>query len=314
MTTLYLIRHAEAEGNVFRRLQGQYDSMITPNGRKQIAALQARFAEIPVDAVYASDLRRTCITAGAVCAPKGLPLHTDPRLREISVGCWENQPFGLLERTDHEKMYAFSHAPQLWQVEGSEPYADYTRRFLQALDELARRHDGQTVAIFSHGMVLRGALQTLFFPEQEEAIGHGENTAVARLFWENGQYRLDYFNDASHLPLEISTLGRQLWWRGDGRRDYNMWYRDPTPTDRAFFDALGIALPRDVMQETSQEAFDKSAHGERVRISMLGNTPSGAVVLRRGRAYSRESHLAALGAQYGRKQPVRTAKPLGKDT
>ena len=40
MTELYLIRHAEAEGNVFRRLHGQYNSRITPNGLKQIAALR----------------------------------------------------------------------------------------------------------------------------------------------------------------------------------------------------------------------------------------------------------------------------------
>ena len=51
MTTIYLIRHAEAEGNVFRRIHGQYDSCVTPNGRRQIAALAQRFAGIPVDAV-----------------------------------------------------------------------------------------------------------------------------------------------------------------------------------------------------------------------------------------------------------------------
>ena len=39
MTTIYLIRHAEAEGNLYRRLHGQYDSMVTPNGHKQIDAL-----------------------------------------------------------------------------------------------------------------------------------------------------------------------------------------------------------------------------------------------------------------------------------
>ena len=43
MTTIYLIRHAEAEGNVFRRIHGQYDSCVTPNGRRQIAALAQRF-------------------------------------------------------------------------------------------------------------------------------------------------------------------------------------------------------------------------------------------------------------------------------
>ena len=35
MTTLYLIRHAEAEGNVYRRCHGQYNSLLTPRGLKQ---------------------------------------------------------------------------------------------------------------------------------------------------------------------------------------------------------------------------------------------------------------------------------------
>ena len=32
MTTIYLIRHAEAEGNLYRRIHGWYDSLITENG------------------------------------------------------------------------------------------------------------------------------------------------------------------------------------------------------------------------------------------------------------------------------------------
>lgn len=39
VTKLYLVRHAEAEGNLYRRIQGQYDSLITDNGYRQIAAL-----------------------------------------------------------------------------------------------------------------------------------------------------------------------------------------------------------------------------------------------------------------------------------
>ena len=66
MTKLYLIRHAEAEGNLYRIAQGQYNSAITEHGYRQIQALARRFAEIPVDAVYASDLYRTCATASAI--------------------------------------------------------------------------------------------------------------------------------------------------------------------------------------------------------------------------------------------------------
>ena len=84
MTTIYLIRHAEAEGNVFRRIHGQYDSCVTPNGRRQIAALAQRFAGIPVDAVYASDLKRTCLTATAIYRQKARSASARGRTRRLA--------------------------------------------------------------------------------------------------------------------------------------------------------------------------------------------------------------------------------------
>ena len=76
MTTIYLIRHAEAEGNRYRRAHGWYNSTITDRGYHQIAALAKRFADTKFDAVYSSDRFRTMITALAIykttacrCAP-----------------------------------------------------------------------------------------------------------------------------------------------------------------------------------------------------------------------------------------------------
>ena len=51
MTRLYLIRHAEAEGNLYRLAHGHYDSLITERGYRQIAALRKRFADVPIEAV-----------------------------------------------------------------------------------------------------------------------------------------------------------------------------------------------------------------------------------------------------------------------
>ncbi len=90
VTKLYLVRHAEAEGNLYRRIHGQYDSLVTDNGYRQIAALAHRFENIPVDAVYSSDLFRTRTTARAIYEPKGLPLTTRKALREVSMGVWCN--------------------------------------------------------------------------------------------------------------------------------------------------------------------------------------------------------------------------------
>ena len=86
MTRIYLVRHAEAEGNLYRIAQGQYNSILTDRGWRQVEALRRRFADIRIDAVYASDLYRTQITARAIWLPKALPLHLEPSFREILPG------------------------------------------------------------------------------------------------------------------------------------------------------------------------------------------------------------------------------------
>ena len=72
MTTIYLIRHAEAEGNLYRIAQGQDDSALTDRGWRQVKALERRFAGVQIDAVYTSDLYRTRATASALYLPRGL--------------------------------------------------------------------------------------------------------------------------------------------------------------------------------------------------------------------------------------------------
>ncbi|MDE6899973.1 MAG: histidine phosphatase family protein, partial [Oscillospiraceae bacterium] len=70
-TKIFLVRHAEAEGNLFRIAHGQYDSIITPQGYRQLAWLRERFKDETLDAVYGSDLTRTRATASALYAPRG---------------------------------------------------------------------------------------------------------------------------------------------------------------------------------------------------------------------------------------------------
>ena len=100
MTRIYLVRHAEAEGNLYRIAHGHYNGLITARGYKQIEVLRRRFEHIPIDAVYSSDLFRTRTTAKAVYLPKGLALHTDPNLREVNLGVWEGQTWQQLRMED----------------------------------------------------------------------------------------------------------------------------------------------------------------------------------------------------------------------
>lgn len=182
MTKIYLIRHAEAEGNLYRIAHGQEEGLITDyRGPRQMQALARRFRDIPVDAVYASDLIRTQTTAQAVYIPKGLPLHLEPAFREVHMGVWEGLTWRQIETRWPLQMMEFNHQLDRWQVEGCETAQTVLNRYLPALRRVAREHDGQTVAVFSHGAAMRivlGTLQGLPLAEIGQTP-HGDNTAVS---------------------------------------------------------------------------------------------------------------------------------------
>ena len=213
MTTIYLIRHAEAEGNLYRRAHGWYNSTITDRGYRQIAALTKRFTDTKFDAVYSSDRFRTMITALSIYKTHGLPLRTVRALREIDVGYWEDTPWAELERIDPEQLANFSNDSQNWHVPGCESFAEVRERMRKALTEIAEAHPNGTVAVFSHGMAMRiivGTLQGMTLHEIDRT-GHAENTAVAKLEYENGTFNVIFRDDASHLGDNIATVRKQPW-------------------------------------------------------------------------------------------------------
>ncbi len=211
MTRVYLIRHAEAEGNLYRVAQGQYNSILTQRGQQQVQALEARFQDVPVDAVYASDLYRASATACAVSRPKGLPLHRRQDLREICIGEWEEKTWGEIERTEPEQLVNFTHHLERWQVAGAEsPYA-VRERMLHALREIVAENPDRTVAIVSHGCALRILLGTLqgFSMEEIGKTPHGDNTGVSLVEAEGDQFRVVFRDDNTHLAGGLSIFGKK---------------------------------------------------------------------------------------------------------
>lgn len=226
MTDIYIIRHAEAEGNIFRRFHGQYDSLLTPRGHKQVKCLEKRFENIHIDACFSSDLTRTSLTSRSIYVPKGLKLHRDPRFREVHGGIWEDIPFAYLDRFDAKNMWEFNHAPKVWRVEGSEVYDGFTQRFIEAMTEAAERFDSGTIAIFGHGAVIRCTLLRLFFGNDLSKIPYSDNTGVCKLRYHKGNFSYEFLNDSSHIPEELSTFHIQRWWREtDNREEAAVYFR-----------------------------------------------------------------------------------------
>ena len=210
MTTVYIIRHALAEGNLYRRCHGWYNSLITAQGYKQIDALEERFRDIQIDAVYSSDLYRTMTTAQAICRPKKLPLRLEPALREIGMGIWEDLPWGEALRSDPACMDAFLRCDPSWSLEGSDTFPAAQERFCNAIEQIAQSHPNQTIACCAHGAIIRTAFaRWMGLPlERICEIPLGNNTCVSCLEIAEGQVNIRFYADESHLSSVPSVLHR----------------------------------------------------------------------------------------------------------
>lgn len=278
MTKLYLIRHAEAEGNLYRIAHGQYNGLITSyRGYQQIDALRERFRDVEIDAVYASDLYRTQITARAIWLPKALPLQLEPAFREICMGEWEDHPWQELNVKYPEEMYHFNRRADLWRIPGAETAQQVVDRFIPALERVARKHEGGTVAVFSHGMALRtvlGVLQGQTLAEVGQTP-HGDNTAVSLLEWDGSAFRVVYRDDNSHLTERgLSTFARQSWWKDKGMVESGASY-GPLPEDarRAMGVPAGSAATGVWYGDALIGAFGLSDAGDALRLDQYWLAP-----------------------------------------
>ena len=278
MTTIYLIRHAEAEGNLYRIAQGQKNSNLTDRGWRQIRALEKRFEDIHVDAVYSSDLYRTCATASAIYKPKGLPLHRVPALREINVGGWEQRTWGDIYRQDPEQMAYFSRQFTKWHIEGAETAQQVLDRVLGAVRAIAAENEGRTVAVLSHGYAIRVLLAHLQGYSMEEAgqTPHGDNTAVSMLEAEDGTLRVVFRDDNSHLQTPEFLAGEKVRKRANALEP-GLWFRPLELEEQAdWFAELVSSVWRDA-RPFDRERLLADAERRTTLTGYLGEDPVGLV-------------------------------------
>jgi len=198
MTEIYLIRHAQAEGNIYRMMQGHWDGKITEAGREQISVLAERFKDVPVAALYSSDLSRAVETAQAITKYHPLQVITDPRLREMNMGAWEKNFLGNHIHYRPDEVEKFSNDLENWHAEGSESSAQVTARAMAALKDIAEANDGKIVAAVSHGITTRCIISAVLGAGLIRDTGV-PNTAVTHIYYENGRFTMDYYNNVDHM-------------------------------------------------------------------------------------------------------------------
>jgi probable phosphoglycerate mutase len=155
-TTVLLVRHGHTDW-IGTGIAGRQPGVhLTALGAEQAARLPARLAALPIHAIYSSPLERTRETAAPLAAERGLDVRVCDEAIELGFGDWTSEAFATLERDVRWQRFnslrSFTRAP------GGELMPEVQTRMVRAIEGIRAAHRGETVAVFSHGDVIRAAM------------------------------------------------------------------------------------------------------------------------------------------------------------
>lgn len=156
MTTIFLIRHGHTDW-IGKAIAGHTPGVgLSDAGRQQAADLPRRLAHVPIRAIYASPLQRTCETAEPLARALNLPVQHRPRLIEVNFGEWTGRTMSDLDRDP--RWHKFNTQRSTTRAPGGDLMLDVQSRMADELDELRVRHTGETVAVISHQDSIKAAI------------------------------------------------------------------------------------------------------------------------------------------------------------
>lgn len=200
-TELVLVRHGETIplvlGEPFDLVDGQGDPSLSPQGHDQAERLGRRLAGHGIQAVYATNMRRTVQTAEPLLHQTGLPLQIERDLREVHLGEWEGGVFRRKVVAQHP-IAVLLFQEQRWDViPGAEDTEAFSARVRGAVERIAGANPDRRVAVFTHagviGRILAGATGSQPF------AFNADNASISHVVVSGDHWTIRRFNDTAHL-------------------------------------------------------------------------------------------------------------------
>lgn len=196
-TRLYLVRHAQSEGN-----RGDYgpgrDPPLSEVGREQARRLAQRFAGQPVDAVYASPLLRAQQTAEAIAGAAGLSLRTLEDLREVDLGEARRDYDSYTDEEARALRERIAAAPTWDSFPGSEGSAAARRRVVAAVDRIIEECPGRRVVVVAHAAVIQTYVSHVLGLDRD-FVFYPFNAGITSVRAQGDRRVIWRLNDVAHL-------------------------------------------------------------------------------------------------------------------
>jgi alpha-ribazole phosphatase len=155
MTRFWLVRHGALVEEARNRCYGALDFTLSETGRAQVTRAAEYLASQPISAIYTSSLSRAVESARIIAEPSSTPIHIAPDLREMNFGDLEGLTYDEIA-TRHPEVYRrWMNAPTEVLFPNGESFSEMRVRVLRAFAAIQAETEGRTVAIVTHGGVIR---------------------------------------------------------------------------------------------------------------------------------------------------------------
>jgi len=199
-TTILLIRHGETAWNRGKIFRGVYDIPLNENGCTQASQLAKALASRRIDNAYSSPLSRAKRTAQIVLESHEIEAIVHEGLKDFNYGQWTCLEDEVVARRWPEEHNCWIATPHAIRPPGGETLREVFDRAFDVVEEIAQKHNGQTVAIFAHRVVNKLLVLGMLTLELERfPFIRQDNCCFNEFEWTEKGYVVINLNDTSHL-------------------------------------------------------------------------------------------------------------------
>lgn len=199
MTEILLIRHGQTSWNAGEIFRGRADIELNDTGIEQARLVAEYLKDIPLDAVYASPLKRTIKTAEIISSYHNLDVIKSPELMDLDFGDWQGLPVETVKEKYRDDYERWLNTPHLLRMPGGESLQDVRDRILSLIDRITTGDDS-AVALISHRVVHKVIICALLGLDDSHFWNIRVDTCGVTIFvWENDRFILNRHNDTSFL-------------------------------------------------------------------------------------------------------------------
>ncbi len=150
---IYTLRHATTLLNIQKKVNGQLNEPLAPEGIKETKAAVPTIPKT-ISQIYSSSLLRAVQTAEIFGKELNIPISVQSALSEIHMGslagnAWEEMENGLALKEKH-RTASFDYRPF-----GGESVDDVLKRLVPFFKEINTKHKDKEVLIITHGGMIR---------------------------------------------------------------------------------------------------------------------------------------------------------------